>query len=110
MSAKAAMPPTTSGATPSASTKATAGGPPTQCETNQAITAPSMKNSPCATLTTRMIPKTSDNPLAVSARTEALTSPSRRARRKMDPRLTQKPGGTVGPALLLQSCQKLWVV
>ena len=38
-------------------------------DTNQASTAPSMKNSPCATLTTRMTPKTSDRPSAVSAST-----------------------------------------
>ncbi len=54
--------------------------------THQAITAPSMKNSPWATLTTRMTPNTSDSPSAVSASTAAVTMPSRRASRRWGPK------------------------
>ena len=52
----------------------------------QASTAPSMKNSPWATLTTRMTPNTSDSPSAVSASTAEVTSPSRAARRRCGPK------------------------
>ena len=55
-------------------------------DTNQATTAPSMKNSPCATLTTRMTPNTSDRPSAVSASTAAVTRPSSAASRRCGPK------------------------
>ena len=48
----------------------------------RSTTAPSMKNSPWATLTIRITPNTRDSPSAVSARTKAPTVPSRRARKR----------------------------
>ncbi len=79
MSASAASAPTSSGAMINAATKPSAAGPPTIDDTHQASTAPSMKNSPWATLTTRMIPKTRLSPTAVSASTAAVTAPSSEA-------------------------------
>ena len=61
--------------------KPSAGGPPTLVATYQAITAPSMKNSPWAMLTTRITPKTRLSPTAVSASTAAVTAPSSMASR-----------------------------
>ena len=61
-SVSTAIAPTTTAAPTSA-----APNPPTIAETYQAMTAPSMKNSPWATLTMRMTPKTSESPSAVSA-------------------------------------------
>ena len=81
-SAAQAMAPTKSGASTSAATKATAGGPGINVAQIQAPTAPSMKNSPWATFTTRITPKTSDSPSAVSIRTDACTSPSSVASRR----------------------------
>src|SRR3954451_15837982 len=66
--------------------KPSAGCPATAVEANQATTAPSMKNSPCATLTTRMTPNTNDRPSAVSASTAEVTRPSRAARRRWGPK------------------------
>src|SRR4029078_4729245 len=54
----------------------------------QANTAPSMKNSPCATLTIRITPKTSDRPRAVNATTKAATVPSSKARKRCGPKVT----------------------
>ncbi len=61
-------------------------GPGTAAATNQAITAPSMKNSPCATLTTRMTPNTRLRPTAASDSTAAVTMPSIRARSRKGPK------------------------
>src|SRR5713226_5462304 len=41
-----------------------------------------MKNSPCATFTIRMTPRTSERPMAVSAITSPETTPSRRPRKR----------------------------
>jgi len=70
-SERAAIKPTRSGASSSAAMKPRAGDAPTACVTHQAKTAPSMKNSPCATFTTRITPNTSERPSAVSVSTEA---------------------------------------
>ncbi len=86
-SARTATAPTTAGATRSARRKL-----PVLAETYQVTTAPSMKNSPWATFTIRMTPKTRDSPSAVSARTMAPTVPSRRARKRCASRLMR--GGT----------------
>jgi len=51
-------------------------------EKYQAMTAPSMKNSPWATFTMRMTPKTRERPRAVSASTKPVTVPSSRARKR----------------------------
>ncbi len=75
-SVRAASAPTSKGASTAAATNPMAACPPNHDATHQASTAPSMKNSPCATLTTRMIPKTRLSPTAVSARTAAVTAPS----------------------------------
>ena len=81
-SARTATAPTTAGATRSARRKL-----PVLAETYHVTTAPSMKNSPWATFTIRMTPKTRDSPSAVSARTMAPTVPSRRARKRCASRL-----------------------
>ena len=81
------VPPTIKGATTIASAKPTSGAPPTSEAHHQASTAPSMKNAPCATLTTRMTPKTSESPSAVTASTKAVTVPSSRARKRCGPKL-----------------------
>src|SRR5258706_5477742 len=85
-SASSAIAPTASGAAISANRKPRSGDA-TRLAQNHARTAPSMKNSPCATLTMRITPKTSDRPSAVSARTNAVTVPSSNARKRCGPKL-----------------------
>ena len=77
MSAATAIPATSTGTSTSAIANPSAGCPPIKPVTHQASTAPSMKNSPCATLTTRITPKTRLSPTAVNASTAAVTAPSR---------------------------------
>ncbi len=74
--------------------KPSQGGPGIASATNQARTAPSMKNSPWATLTTRITPKTRLRPEAVSARTSAITRPSIVARSRNGPK--SKSGASWG--------------
>ena len=52
---------------------------------NQESTAPNINNSPCATLTIRMTPKTSDKPNAIKASTNAVTVPSNKAKNSSGP-------------------------
>ena len=81
-----AMQAATSGADDEGGEEAERRGAGQRCATNQAMTAPSMKNSPWATLTTRITPKTSERPTAVSARTAAMTRPSSVASRRNGPK------------------------
>ena len=59
-----------------------AGLPKTKLDTHQANMAPSMKNSPCATFTILITPKTRLNPSAMRDRTAAWTRPSKEAKSK----------------------------
>src|SRR5262249_53968206 len=68
----------------------------TRLANHQASTAPSMKNSPWATFTTRITPNTSDSPSAVSASTAAVTVPSSTARKRWGPKSTKLPVIPVG--------------
>src|SRR5262245_30854468 len=61
-----------------------------------------MKNSPCATLTIRMTPKTRDSPSAVSARTNAVTVPSSNARKRCGPKLMARAALRYGSERLLR--------
>ncbi len=90
---------TTRGHRTRATAKASAGPPGTHCPMNQASTAPSMKNSPCATLTTRMMPKVRLRPTAVSARTADVTSPSITASKSKGPNCTKAPMEDAGTML-----------
>src|SRR6056297_587788 len=92
MSAAMASAPTISGAMTSAAPKPRAGCPPRLVATHHASTAPSMKNSPCAILTTRITPKTRLSPTAVSASTAAVTAPSSVASTRQGPRSIRLPG------------------
>jgi len=83
-SEKTAMPPTKAGAKTRASKKPQRGSS-VKSNANQEKTAPSMKNSPCAILTIRITPKTSDRPKAINAKTKAVTVPSNKAKNNKGP-------------------------
>ena len=70
------------GATNKASKNPNAGLPKTKLDTHQANMAPSMKNSPCATFTILITPKTRLNPRAMRDSTAAWTRPSKEAKSK----------------------------
>ena len=69
---------------------------PTRRGHHQASTAPSMKNSPWATLTTRMTPNTSDRPKAVSASTAAVHQAFQRGQKQVG---SEIHGGSVANVL-----------
>ena len=83
-SEKMAMLPTKAGASTRASKKLQKGLF-VKSKANQEKTAPNMKNSPCAILTIRITPKTSDKPKAIKAKTKAVTVPSNKAKNNNGP-------------------------
>ena len=78
------MLPTTKGAKTSASKKPHSGSF-VKSKANQEITAPNINNSPCATFTILITPKTKDKPSAINASTNAVTVPSNKAKKNSGP-------------------------